>query len=120
EGLDPHDAAGEADQDRGQGGPAFEVRGLSVGGGRGTTEVVRGDPGPDRPVAAGVRVGLSYAALAKPVRTSSPCVRGAPLGRLPGDERRRSVGCAGLRLRGGGYRRRGGLWGWRGPRVSPA
>jgi hypothetical protein len=31
---------------------------------------------------------------------------GGPPGRLPGDERRRSVWCAGLRLRGGGYRRR--------------
>ena len=39
---------------------------------------------------------------------ASSCVRGAPLGRNSGDERRRSAWSAGLRLRWGGYRR---FWG---------
>jgi hypothetical protein len=40
------------------------------------------------------------------VWTSSPCVRGAPRGRIAGDERGRGVWCAGLRWRRQGYRRR--------------
>jgi hypothetical protein len=54
----------------------------------------------------GVGLGLRFAALDKSVRTSSPCVCGVPLGWISGYERRRSVWCAGLRPRWGGYWRR--------------
>jgi hypothetical protein len=49
------------------------------------------------------------AARDKAARTSSPCVRGAPLRQISGDESRRSVWCAGLGPRRAGYRRR--FWG---------
>ncbi len=44
------DAAGEADQDRGQGDAAREVRDVPTGRGGGDAEVVRGDPRPHRAV----------------------------------------------------------------------
>jgi hypothetical protein len=106
QGLDADDAAGEAGQDRGQAGQPLQVRPLSAGGGGGAPPAVCGDFGADRSAAAGVRLGVRFAARDKTVRTSFPCVRGAPLGRISGDESRRSVWCAGLGPRRGGYRRR--------------
>src|SRR5262249_19373056 len=61
---------------------------------------------PHRPAAAGVCLGVRFAALDKAVRASSPSVRGAPLGPISGDEPRRRALCGGLRPRRGGYRRR--------------
>ena len=51
--LDADDAAGEADQDRGQGGPPRQGRDVPAGGGGGAPGVVRGDPGSDRSAASG-------------------------------------------------------------------
>src|SRR5262245_23722783 len=48
-GLDADDAAGEADQDRGQGGRPRQVRHLPAGRSRGAAAVVRPDLGADRP-----------------------------------------------------------------------
>src|SRR5262245_7614873 len=52
-GLGADDAAGEADQDRGQGGCPRQVRHLPAGGSRRPAAVVRDASGADRPVAAG-------------------------------------------------------------------
>src|SRR5262249_27072238 len=79
---------------------------VPVGRGGGAPPDVRGDFGADRPAAAGMCLGVRFAARDKTVRTSFPCVRGAPGGRISGAERRRSVLCAGRRLRWGGYQRR--------------
>ncbi len=48
--LDPDDAAGEADQDRGQGDAAREVRDVPIGRGGRHAELVRCDPRPHRAV----------------------------------------------------------------------
>src|SRR5207253_9585883 len=66
-GLDADDAAGEAHQDRGQGGQPLQVRHLSAGGGGGAPPAVCGDFGADRSAAAGVRLGVRVAALDKAV-----------------------------------------------------
>src|SRR5262245_19269894 len=89
--LEPDHLAREAGQDRGQGGGARQVRHLPAGGGGGAPPAVWGDPGADRAAAAGVGPGVRSAALGKKVRMSSPCVRGAPLGRISGDAQRRGV-----------------------------
>jgi hypothetical protein len=57
---------------------------------------------PDRTAAAGGCLGVRFAALDRVVRTSFPCVRGAPAGLILGDEPRGSVGCGGPRARRGG------------------
>ena len=51
--LDADDAAGEADQDRGEGGPPRQGRDVPAGRGGGAAGVVRGDPGADRSAASG-------------------------------------------------------------------
>src|SRR5262249_44245778 len=61
-GLDADDAAGEADQDRGQGRGALQVRHLPVGGSRRPAEAVRPDSEADRPVDPGLCLGLRLAA----------------------------------------------------------
>ena len=48
---------------------------------------------------------MRFAAQDKAVRTSSPCARGAPRGRISGAERRSGVMSAGRRLRWVGYPR---------------
>jgi hypothetical protein len=60
--LDAHDAAGETDQDRGQGGSPREVHQLSVGGSRRPEEAVRPDSRAERPVESGLCLGLRLAA----------------------------------------------------------
>ena len=57
--LDADDAAGEADQDRGQSRPPRQGRDVPAGGGGGAPGVVRGDPGPDRSAASGAEPGMS-------------------------------------------------------------
>src|SRR5262249_12153328 len=79
-GLDANGAAGEAHQDWGQSGQPLEVRDVSTGGSRRATGVVRPVLGPDRPAAAGMRLGLRLVAPRKSVRTSSPGVRRVPWG----------------------------------------
>src|SRR5207247_9375201 len=56
-GLD--DLAGEADQDRGEGGLAFQDPDVSAGRGGRAPVVVRGDPGPDRAAASGAEPGMT-------------------------------------------------------------
>src|SRR5262249_47609878 len=68
-GLDADAAAGEADQDWGQGGRPRQVRHLSVGGSRRAAAAVRPDSGADQPTAFGLCLGASGAAAANPVRT---------------------------------------------------
>jgi hypothetical protein len=106
QGLDPHDAAGEIGQDRGEGRVPREVPRVPAGGGGGAPPAVRGDSGADRAAAVGVCLGVNFAAFAKAVRTSSPCVRGALCGPISAEEQGRSVLCGGLRPRRGGLRRR--------------
>jgi hypothetical protein len=60
-GLDADDAAGEADQDRRQGGGPRQVRRLPTGGSRRPAGAVRGTAAPDRAAATGVRLGVSDA-----------------------------------------------------------
>jgi hypothetical protein len=85
---------------------AGQVRHLPTGRGGGAPPADGGDPGADRPAAAGVFPGVRFAARAKTVRRSFPYVQGAPLGWISGDESRRSVWCAGLGPRPSGYRLR--------------
>ena len=57
------DAAGEADQDRSQGGEALGVRDLPDGRGGGSTRVVRGDLGADSAVRCTSAVGAAWLTL---------------------------------------------------------
>src|SRR5262249_2211932 len=60
--LDADDAAGEADQNRGQGGSPREVRDLPAGGSCRPEEAVRPDSGADRPVEPRLCLGVRVAA----------------------------------------------------------
>src|SRR6516165_1524859 len=63
--LEPDGPAREADQDRGEGRDAREVRRVPVGGGGGAPAAVRGACGADRPVAAGSSLGVRFAVTDK-------------------------------------------------------
>src|SRR5262249_46643666 len=103
-GLETDDAAGEAGQDRGEGGVARQVHGLPAGGSSGAPQAVLGPCGADRPAAAGVCLGGRLAVMDNTVWVSSPCVQGALEGSISADERGRSVLC------GGSMQRRNGWW----------
>src|SRR5512142_203904 len=58
--LDADDAAGEADQDRGESRESCEGRHVPAGGGGGAPGAVRGDPRADRSAAGGAEPGMTF------------------------------------------------------------